>query len=92
MGRHRKIEGLPSFGDFSSVSVACTELGRSASVGSLAVPAGWPGTTETREPAPPASDAAGQPQWLTFQEGLMGVMTGSGAVPANDADGPASGV
>ncbi|SPM36084.1 hypothetical protein BN1232_02354 [Mycobacterium rhizamassiliense] len=90
MGRHRKIEGLPSFGDFSSVTVACEALGMSASLGSLAVPSGWPTGTATTEAAP-AADAASRPKWLTFQEGLMDVMTGSGTPShgeAADVDGP----
>jgi hypothetical protein len=84
MGRHRKIEGLASFGDFSSVSVACTALGRSASLGSLAVPAGWPTATETSEPVHSGADTASRPQWLTYQAGLMGVMSGSGPAPQGD--------
>src|ERR1700748_3539113 len=51
MGLHSKPEGLKSFHDFSSVTVACVGLGASASLGSLAVPSGWPTATAASEPA-----------------------------------------
>lgn len=86
MGRHRKIEGLPSFHDFSSVSVECVGLGASASLGSLAVPSGWPTANTATQPVPSADEAmrTSRPQWLTYQDSLMGVMTGSRATFRHD--------
>ncbi|GBG38276.1 hypothetical protein [Mycobacterium montefiorense] len=72
---------VKAFRDFSSVSVQCTTLGASASLGSLSVPAAWPTSTAKATDAPTA--ATDKPPGLTYQDGLMGVVTGSGtAAPA----------
>ncbi|BAX93386.1 hypothetical protein MSG_03248 [Mycobacterium shigaense] len=86
MGRHSKLEGLPSYHDFSSVSVECAALGRSASLGSLAVPSGWPTANATSETGPSATEAAGaaRSRWLTFQEGLKDLMSASRATFHDD--------
>ncbi len=78
---------LKSFRDFSSVRVECTALGASASLGSLSVPSAWP--TSTGKAADPPTAAAGKPPGLTYQEGLMGVVTGRGAVPPQPETPPA---
>jgi hypothetical protein len=70
---------LKSFRDFSSVRVECEILGGSAALGSLSVPSAWP--TSAAKPGYATNDAAGKPPGLTYQEGLMGVMTGRGVVP-----------
>ena len=70
---------LKSFRDFSSVHVECTTLGASASLGSLSVPSAWP--TSTAKAADTPTAATGKPPGLTYQEGLMGVVTGRGAAP-----------
>jgi PPE-SVP subfamily C-terminal region len=64
---------VKSFRDFSSVRVACTGLGTSPSLGSLSVPPAWPTATPKPEYTPAV---AGKPPGLTYQDGLMGVMTG----------------
>ncbi|WAC89624.1 PPE family protein, SVP subgroup [Mycobacterium sp. Aquia_213] len=69
---------VKSFRDFSSVRVECTELGASRALGSLSVPPAWPKATPKSEIPPPA--VKGKPPGLTYQDGLMGVMTGRHAV------------
>jgi hypothetical protein len=89
---HYGIEGdsnpkpLGSFHDFSSVQVACEGLGGSASLGSLKVPPSWPTADPPFEQVSPPdvatsdsvapADAEGRPPGLTYQEGLMGMITG----------------
>lgn len=69
---------VKSFRDFSSVRVECTTLGASRSLGSLSVPPAWPKATPKSEIPPPPTK--GKPPGLTYQDGLMGVMTGRRAV------------
>jgi PPE-SVP subfamily C-terminal region len=75
---------VKSFRDFSSVQVACTGLGTSPSLGSLSVPPAWPAATPKPEYTPAV---AGKPPGLTYQDGLMGVMTGHRAA-ASHAEEP----
>jgi hypothetical protein len=78
----RRKAGQPvvkSFRDFSSVQVKCIALGASRSLGSLSVPSAWPKATPKSEIPPPP--AKGKPPGLTYQDGLMGVMTGRPATP-----------
>ncbi|OBA63600.1 hypothetical protein A5647_04630 [Mycobacterium sp. 1100029.7] len=77
-GQSRPV--LKSFRDFSSVRVECTELGASASLGSLSVPSAWPTSAAKPEPTP---NSGSKPPGLTYQDGLMGVMTGHPAAPAD---------
>ena len=65
---------VKSFRDFSSVRVECTALGASPALGSLSVPPAWP-KAAPKPNDPPATDKA-KPPGLTYQDGLMGVMTG----------------
>lgn len=65
---------VKSFRDFSSVRVECTALGTSPSLGSLSVPPAWPTATPRPEPTPDVGK--GKPPGLTYQDGLMSVMTG----------------
>jgi PPE-SVP subfamily C-terminal region len=79
-------KALSSFGDFSSIQVEAAGLGRSAAFGSLAVPPSWPDALPV--PADPVDDDAApapdtQPG-LTYQEGLMGMMTGHPAITDDD--------
>jgi hypothetical protein len=76
MGRHSKPEGLRSFHDFSSIRVDAEGLGTSAALGSMAVPPGWPVPSPSSEPPSPP----GTPRWHTFEEGLMGMMSGGPAI------------
>ncbi|WAJ47165.1 hypothetical protein OK015_12400 [Mycobacterium sp. Aquia_216] len=67
-----------SFRDFSSVHVVCAGLGTSPSLRSLSVPPAWPTATPKPDYAPAA---AGGPPGFTYQDGLMGVLTGPRATP-----------
>jgi hypothetical protein len=80
-GQRRPV--FKSFRDFSSVRVECTELGASASLGSLSVPSAWP--TSTAKPEPPPNAGATRPPGLTYQDGLMGVLTGRPAAEPEDS-------
>ncbi|CQD12342.1 hypothetical protein BN1232_02354 [Mycobacterium lentiflavum] len=71
---------VKSFRDFSSVVVECAALGASPALGSLSVPPAWPKASPRPDDPPPAA-VQGKPPGLTYQDGLMGVMTGR-AVPA----------
>jgi hypothetical protein len=77
---------LTSFHDFSSIQVEAAGLGRSAALGSLAVPSGWPDALPVS--ADPVDDAsaspADTPPGLTFQEGLMDMVTGRRPVTQDD--------
>ncbi|MEE6139661.1 hypothetical protein SKC41_25455 [Mycobacterium sp. 050128] len=66
---------VKSFRDFSSVRVECTTLGGSPALGSLSVPPAWPKASPRPDDPPPAG-VKGKPPGLTYQDGLMGVMTG----------------
>lgn len=75
---------VKSFRDFSSVVVECAALGASPSLGSLSVPPAWPKSAPKPDEPPPAPK--GTPIGLTYQAGLMGVMTGRHATrPHPDA-------
>lgn len=87
---------LGSFRDFSSVRVSCAGPGEAASLGSLSVPPGWPMADRDIEPVSPSSPAAEvntsspvaarKPPGLTFQDALMGMVTGRGAVIPEDEE------
>lgn len=71
--RGAKPATVKSFRDFSSVRVACKALGTSPLLGSLSVPPAWPAATPKPQDTPAV---ASKPPGLTYQDGLMGVMTG----------------
>ncbi|CDO88182.1 hypothetical protein AWC29_01445 [Mycobacterium triplex] len=65
---------VKSFRDFSSVVVKCAALGASPALGSLSVPPAWPKSAPKPDELPAAPK--GKPPGLTYQDGLMGLMTG----------------
>jgi hypothetical protein len=75
---------VKSFRDFSSVKVECETLGASPVLGSLSVPPAWP--TAAPRPGDPLPAVKGKVPGLTYQDKLMGVMTGQyPGIPAPEA-------
>ncbi|WP_165796351.1 PPE family protein, SVP subgroup [Mycobacterium ahvazicum] len=75
---------VKSFRDFSSVVVECAALGASPALGSLSVPPAWPKSAPRPDELPATPKV--KPPGLTYQDGLMSVMTGRHAVPAQQGE------